>query len=292
MGMNRKWNMKVFELHDDNGEEQIPSSDPIDEIGVDTGTRSIVMTKAPFDFSEIKESSKTKIIDINELVADQEVNTAFYDTSKWNYIEGSNNKPYITADAQNAVVTLTTLIRTTFDIGSNSTRWVITFNQLTDSSHYRSFFYFDGCPDDIITRYGYGMDIPQVGNPHLERTTGANYSKTIPIEGTTADEQYFTGEYAMPVVLVRWDDTYTLLYDNRYLLTIPTEQVSENRIGFWTWSTSTTKIYDFNFYPIDDDSDATNIVIAGIEDNAPSFSFDDVTIHIAAKMEKIKWVLN
>lgn len=287
MGMNRKWNMKVFELHDDNGEEQIPSSDPIDEIGVDTGTRSIVMTKAPFDFSEIKESSKTKIIDINELVADQEVNTAFYDTSQWNYIEGSNIKAYINADAQNAVLTLKTLIRTTFDIGSNSTRWVITFNQLTDSSLYRSFFYFDGCPDDIITRYGYGMDIPQVGNPHLERTTGANYSNTIPIEGTTADEQYFTGEYDMPVVLVRWDDTYTLLYDNRYLLTIPTEQVSENRIGFWTWSSSTTKIYDFNFYPIDDDSDATNIVIAGIEDNAPSFSFDDVTIHIAKMEEEI-----
>ena len=76
----------------------------------------------------------------------------------------------------------------------------------------------------------------------------------------------------MSVSIMRWDDVYTLLYDDRYLLTVPTDNDSVNRLGVWAWSGSSTTIKNPKLYIIDDNTESDNVMIEGLlhtQDSTP-----------------------
>ena len=266
MGMNRKWNMRVFELH---GAENATKPSVIDdesignEIAMDTQASGISMQKYPFDFSEIKSNENAVTIKMSDLTANETFETDISNISQWSFVEGNPSKMSMSTQNDDIIIAFFSVVKAIFNIPSESTRWVLQFDLLTDPSTYRSFFYFDGVADsDNGVRYQYGIDIPGTGYPHLEEFTEYDtFTQTNRIENTIADEQYFTGEDYMPITVTRWDNIYTLYYDSRYMITIPTENDSINRIGFWTWSGSQTRVKNPKFYEIENDSDATNIII-------------------------------
>ena len=266
MGMNRRWNMKVFELHNINGIITPPEND---DVYVDTEESEITMKKYPFDQSDMigEDITEENIleIDLAELVSDSSFIDAITDPSNWNYKQGNESKILVNTTDDDVILTFKSVTQATFDLPTDETRWVLKFDLKTDPSAYRNMFYFDGVPDtEGDVRYGYGMDIPVKGNPHLESIIENTMNGGEIISQTVADEQYFTGQDYMPVVLTRWDDVYTLYYDNRYMITIPTEDESINRIGIYTWSGAQASIKNPELYIIDSDSEATNIIIKGV----------------------------
>ena len=266
MGMNRRWNMKVFELHNINGIITPPEND---DVYVDTEESEITMKKYPFDQSDMigEDITEENIleIDLAELVSDSSLIDAITDPSNWNYKQGNESKILVNTTDDDVILTFKSVTQATFDLPTDETRWVLKFDLKTDPSAYRNMFYFDGVPDtEGDVRYGYGIDIPVKGNPHLESITENTMNGGETISQTVADEQYFTGQDYMPVVLTRWDDVYTLYYDNRYMITIPTEDESINRIGIYTWSGAQASIKNPELYIIDSDSEATNIIIKGV----------------------------
>lgn len=269
MGMNRKWNMKVFEYHDLNGESSTPQSPnneiepmpPVDEVHTDASTRTVTMMKAPFDFSENKADPNILSIDLTNATPDADFLSQITNKENWKNQEGTFRNISITNE-DDVIIKFTSVVRAVFDFAENEKRWLLQFDYLTDPSLYRSFVLFDGVPDsDQDTRYQYGMDVPRTGKPRLEVTTQDGYEI---VEGTQADEQYFTGQDYMSVSIMRWDDVYTLLYDDRYLLTIPTDNDSVNRLGVWAWSGSSTIIRNPKLYIINDDTESDNVMIEGL----------------------------
>ena len=270
MGMNRKWNMKVFELHENDGGntpvghvDPIPPVNPTDEVHTDTTTREITMIKAPFDFSEAKEQEGTVSINIDTLTPDSSFAENFFDASKWKFIEGSER--LLSADTENNEMTFSSRVKAVFDMPTEAKRWVFTCDYHSDPNSFRTYLGFDGVADtDTTMRYAYGMDIPRTGNPHLDKIMRDPETENGIVEATVADEMFFTGQDYMKVIITRWDDTYTICYDNRYMITIPTEDDSVNRLGIWSWSGSWTKIKDPQLCIIDDDTEASGIIIEGL----------------------------
>lgn len=269
MGMNRKWNMKVFEYHDLNGKSSTPHSPnndiepmpPVDEVHTDASTRTVTMMKAPFDFSENKADPNILSIDLTNVTPDADFLSQITNIENWKYQEGASKNISITNE-DDVIIKFTSVVRAVCDFAENEKRWLLQFDYLTHPSLYRSFVLFDGAPDsDRDTRYQYGIDVPRAGYPRLEDTT---QDKAEIVEGTQADEQYFTGQDYMSVSIMRWDDVYTLLYDDRYLLTIPTDNDSVNRLGVWAWSGSSTTIKNPKLYIIDDDTESDNVMIEGL----------------------------
>ena len=269
MGMNRKWNMKVFEYHDLNGESSTPHSPdngiepmpPVNEVHTDASTRTVTMMKAPFDFSENKADPNILSIDLTNATPDADFLSQITNIENWKFQQGWSQRISITTE-DDVIIKFTSVVRAVCDFAENEKRWVLKFDYLTDPSLYRSNVLFDGVPDsDRDTKYQYGMDIPRTGYPRLEVSTEDGYEI---VEGTQADEQYFTGQDYMSVSIMRWDDVYTLLYDDRYLLTIPTDNDSINRIGVWAWSGSSTTIRNPKLYIINDDTESDNVMIEGL----------------------------
>lgn len=273
MGMNRKWNMKVFELHDSDGGQgggdqgNVPETPINDDVYVDTSSSSIIMSKYPFTAEGMlpPDVDPSSILEINlsDLTKDPAFTSYVMDVTNWHFMQGNSSN--IQVDTDNNKLTFKSVTRALLDLPTDSPKWVLKFNLKTDKIFFRNFLYFDGVEDETQTavRYQYGMDIPRQGYPHLEHITNIvqnNYDAEV-VEQTIADEQYFTGSYAMPVVVTRWNNVYTLYYDNRYMITIPTENDTLNRIGFWSWSSSKAEVTDMELYIIDNDSEATNIII-------------------------------
>ena len=277
MGMNRKWNMRVFELHDPNGSpggNTIPTPPTNDDVYIDTSTSSIIMSKYPFTaegmLPEGADTSSILNINLSDLTQDPDFLSYFMDKDNWHFIEGDANK--LNVQGNNQTMMYSSVVQAFLDLPTDAPRWVLKFDLHTNPSLYRSFFLFDGIDDTehTATRYKYGMDIPSTGYPHLQHITDDTWEI---IDNTIADEQYFTGETDMPVIVTRWDNTYTLYYDNRYMITIPTENDTLNRIGIWTWSGSNTYIKNPELYIIDDDSSASNVLI-----NTQTTPNDDINI--------------
>lgn len=281
MGMNRKWNMKVFELHDSQGGGSTIT--PVDEntnVVVDTTQAEITMQKYPFD-DILDEIDSNDILEVNlsSLTANTEIISDILNPQSWKYRTGDALK--LNANLNENALTFNSVVLATYDIPTNAQRWVLKFDLKTNPSSYRSFFYFAGVEStETEVFYGYGMDVPNVSNPHLESITSDEVLyQGETISQTVADEQYFTGQDYMPVVLTRWDDTYTLYYDNRYMITIPMTDVSINRIGFYSWGGSNSIIKNPEFYIIESDENAANILI---NTNTSSIGQDDSDDYIFA----------
>jgi hypothetical protein len=281
MGMNRKWNMKVFELHDANGEsEPAPIAPQNDDVYIDTSSSDIIMSKYPFTAEGMLplDADPSTVLEINlsDLTQDPDFLEYITDVTNWHFRQGDTTKMQFDTE-DGTKIAFKSIVQAFLDLPTESEKWVLKFNLHTNPTFYRSFFYFDGIEDETQTtvRYEYGMDIPKQGYPHLEEITDYNTFAAEKVEQTIADEQYFTGEYDMPVIVTRWNNTYTLYYDNRYMITIPTDSDTLNRIGFWTWSGSNMYINNPELYIIDSDSDATNIII---NTNTNPESNDDIDV--------------
>lgn len=270
MGMNRKWNMKIFEYHDLNGESSTPSSShneiepmtPVDEVHTDASTRAVTMMKAPFDFSGNKADPNILSIDLTNATPDADFLSQITNRENWKTQERISGDVLITSQDDDVIIKFTSVIRAVCDFAENEKRWLLQFDYLTHPSLYRSFVLFDGVSgSDQDTKYQYGIDVPRTGYPRLEVTA---QDEAEIVEGTQADEQYFTGQDYMSVSIMRWDDVYTLLYDDRYLLTVPTDNDSVNRVGVWAWSGSSTTIKNPKLYIIDDDTESDNVMIEGL----------------------------
>ena len=271
--MNRKWNMRVFELHDSDGSQgesgqgNIPEVPINDDVYVDTSGSSIIMSKYPFTAEGMLppnvDPSSILEINLSDLTKNPDFTNYVMDATNWHFMQGNSSN--IQVDTNNNSLTFRSVTKAFLDLPTDSPKWVLKFNLKTHRILFRNFFYFDGVEDETQTtiRYQYGIDVPGQGYPHLEHITnvGTNYFDAEVVDQTIADEQYFTGSYAMPVVVTRWNNVYTLYYDNRYMITIPTENDTLNRIGFWSWSGSQADVTDMELYIIDNDSEATNIII-------------------------------
>lgn len=268
MGMNRKWNMRVFELHDSDKDNIAPVSetDTNKDVYVDTAVTTISMQKYPFSasavFGDDVDDEDVLTIDIKDLTADADFNANITDKSNWFFKEGHTGNIQIAEENGDTILNFISVVTGIYDMPTETTRWVLQFDLKTDPRLYRNFIFFDGV-DEHEVRYGYGMDIPSVSYPHLDRIIsieGAAH-QSEGIENTYADEQYFTGADYMSVTICRWDNIYTLYYDNRYMITVPTEETSINRFGVWTWSSSHTLIKNPQLFIIDNDADTTYVMI-------------------------------
>lgn len=272
MGMNRKWNMRVFEFHDNaiNNTISIPETEVNDNVYIDTNTVQISMQKYPFSataaFGDNIDASDVTTIDIASLTADSNFTQHILDKTNWNFKEGSD-KRIITSTVENdTLLEFVSVISARYDIPTNSTRWVLKFDLKTHPSLYRNFILFDG-EGEMDCRYQYGIDIPRTGFPHLEHiinTTGDAES----IQQTYADEQYFSGLNYMSVIICRWDNIYTIYYDNRYMITVPTEADSINRFGVWSWSGSEAIIKNPELFVITDDTNSQYVMITDSTSNS------------------------
>lgn len=271
MGMNRKWNMKVFELHDSDADTVTPISETEqnDDVFVDTKTSTISMKKYPFSvenaFGENVSQEDVLTINLSELTPDENLLENITNTNNWKFNQGNASNIIITDD-NDTIFKFQSVVKAIYDIPTEATRWIFKFDLLSDRVNFRDFIYFDGTDDtETSVNYAYGIDVPSTGYPRLEHIINYNTFKAETIANTIADEQYFTGADYMSVILSRWDDTYTLYYDNRYMITIPTEQDSINRFGIWTWSGATTYIKNPTLYVIEDNSDAEYVFITNAE---------------------------
>ena len=274
MGMNRKWNMKIFELHESDA-DVVPSVDETetsDNVFVDTTTTAISMKKYPFSaesaFGENVSSDDILTINVNSLTADTDFSTNITNIRNWHFKEGVSSRMVVTTE-DDTIFKFMSVVKTFYDIPTESTRWLLKFDLKSDPTSFRNFVYFDGADDSATSvNYAYGIDIPSTGYPRLEHITDYDKFETERIEDTIADEQYFTGQNYMPVMICRWDNIYTIYYDNRYMITVPVDEGSLNRIGVWTWSGATTFIKNPTLYIIDDDSEKSYVFITSEEATA------------------------
>ena len=276
MGMNRKWNMKIFELHESDSDivPAISDVETSDSVYVDATTATITMKKYPFSaetaFGEDISSDDILTINVSDLTPNTDFSADMANISNWNFKEGNSSKIVVTTD-NDTVFKFMSVVRAFYNIPTETTRWLLKFDLKSDPTSFRDFVYFDGTTDsDASANYAYGIDIPSTGYPRLEHIIDNDTLEAEKIESTFADEQYFTGQDYMPVMICRWDNIYTIYYDNRYMITVPVEEGSVNRFGLWTWSGATTFVKNPTLYLIDDDSNKSYVFIMGEETEAQS----------------------
>lgn len=274
MGMNRKWNMKIFELHESDA-DIVPAINEVetnDSVFVDTTSATISMKKYPFSaetaFGENVSADDIATISVSDLTANANFTTSIANTSNWNFQQGNASKIVVTT-GNDTVFKFMSVVRAFYDIPTETTRWLLKFDLKSDPISFRDFIYFDGVDDsETSVNYAYGIDIPSTGYPRLEHILDYDSFETEKVDDTIADEQYFTGQDYMPVMICRWDNIYTIYYDNRYMITVPIEEGSVNRFGVWTWSGAITLIKNPTLYLIDNDSDASYVFVMGEETEA------------------------
>ena len=136
MGMNRKWNMKVFELHDSDGSQggNVPTPPTNDDVYVDTSSSSVIMSKYPFTAEGMlpPDADPSSILEINlsDLTKDPDFTSYVMDVTNWHFRQGSASN--INTNTDDNKLTFNSVVQAFLDLPTESDKWVLKFNLKTD----------------------------------------------------------------------------------------------------------------------------------------------------------------